>query len=251
MKQLVLPAGARSGTSVVLTGRELHYLSHVRRVRVGESIQALDQGLRLTLELTRLTPEAMEFRVTAETPVDQAGTRLVLFPFLLKARKLDDVIRQAAEAGVSLIVPVEGDHSVSRLEDEKDSAKKLERWQAIAREAAQQCGSDAVCEVLMPLRSRDLPGFWDSPEPVLFFHQDQPLAKASLHGYLSAVPGTVGVIIGPEGGLSSREVAQFEAAGFKRSWLGSTVLRAETAALYALASVKIILQERSEWTIPT
>ncbi len=246
MKQLVLPAGSRSGDLVTLDGKEHHYLARVRRIAAGERLAALDGGRSLLLEVIDVGPAQLTLRIVKQAAARQRDTRVVLFPFLLKSRKLDDVVRQAGEAGVAQIVPVLGDHCVSRPEE---TAGKNERWTAIAREAAQQSGN-AVCEVMPSLSSRDIPGWWNGAGPLLFFHQ-RPLDNASLHRYLFPRPEAVGLIVGPEGGLSEEEVAAFRLGGALPVWLGPFVLRAETASLYAVAAVNAILQESREWTIPT
>lgn len=248
MKQLVLPAGSRSGSVVELRGKEFHYLARVRRVAAGERLAALDGGQRLVLEVREVDAERLVLAVIEDRVLASSGPKIVLFPFLLKGRKLDDVVRQACEAGVSAIVPVEGDHCVSRTDGEEDGAKKALRWAAIAKEAAQQSGNVRVCEVHAPVSSRTLADTWGEG-PLLFFHQT-PLDKGSLHRYLSPRPETVGLIVGPEGGLSAAEVERFQAQGAHPVWLGPFVLRAETASLYAVAAVNTILQESLEWTIP-
>ena len=101
-----------------------------------------------------------------------------------------------------------------------------------------------------PVASRALAATWNNAGPLLFFHQT-PLDKGSLHRYLSPRPETVGLIVGPEGGLSPAEVEVFGSQGACPVWLGPFVLRAETASLYAVAAVNTILQESPEWTIPT
>lgn len=250
MKQLVLPAGSRTGNRVVLEGREHHYLARVRRVVVGEQLAGLDAEARLLLEVLEVSSDRTTLKVLEErTSVPQETPRITLFPFLLKARKLDDVIRQACEAGVTTVIPVQGDHCVARTDDE-DGAKKALRWTAIAKEAAQQSGNPRVCRIQAPVSSRQLPGTWAEKGPLLFFHQ-APLDKGSLHRYLSPRPAEVGLIVGPEGGLSPAEVEVFRSQGALPVWLGPFVLRAETASLYAVAAVNTILQESPEWTIPT
>ena len=189
-------------------------------------------------------------RIVEDLSVPEApSARIVLFPFLLKSRKLDDVIRQACEAGVSAIVPVVGDHCVARTEGDEEGAKKAARWNVIAKEAAQQSGNTRVCEVRPPIVSRRLPEVWAENGPLLFFHQ-VPLDKGSLHRYLFPRPEVVGLIVGPEGGLSAVEVDALLSAGARPVWLGPFVLRAETASVYAVAAVNTILQETPEWTIP-
>ena len=213
MKQLVLPPGSRSGGWVELKDREHLYLARVRRIAVGERLTALDSNEKLILEVTGVDARRTLLRVIDnDAAAEPPATRVVLFPFLLKARKLDDVVRQACEAGVSAIVPVVGD-------------------------------------VHPPVPSRKLVAVWDQPGPLLFFHQT-PLNQGSLHRYLFPRPDAVGLVVGPEGGLASDEVQVFLAHGAKPVWLGPSVLRAETASLYAVAAVNTILQETPEWTIP-
>jgi len=251
MKQLVLPAGARSGDHIELQGKEHHYLARVRRVVAGERLAALDGERKLVLEVIEVGSDRIRLSVVEDQSLPRSpGPQIVLFPFLLKARKLDDVIRQACEAGVSTIVPVVGDHCVARTDGEEDGSRKAARWTSIAKEAAQQSGNPRVCEVRRPVTSRDLMGTWNREDPLLFFHQT-PLDKGSLHRYLFPRPTTVGLIVGPEGGLSASEVANFRAQGALPVWLGPFVLRAETASVYAVAAVNTILQETQEWTIPS
>ena len=250
MKQLVLPAGSRSGDRVELRGKEHHYLARVRRVAAGEQLAALDGDRKLVLKVLEVGTDRITLAVVDNRTVPASfGPEIVLFPFLLKARKLDDVVRQACEAGVSAIIPVVGDHCVART-DEEDGARKSLRWSAIAREAAQQSGNLRVCEVGAPVTSRNLAASWKGGGPLLFFHQT-PLDKGSLHRYLFPRPRAVGLIIGPEGGLSPGEVEIFRSQGALPVWLGPFILRAETASLYAVAAVNTILQETPEWTIPT
>jgi 16S rRNA (uracil1498-N3)-methyltransferase len=247
VKQLVIPPGCRTEESVVLQGKEHHYLARVRRIAVGERVMALDQGEKLQLEVTAVTKDATRLKVVDKSVSYRQGPRIVLFPFLLKSGKLDDVIRQACEASVSAVIPVFGDHCIAR--PDRDDAKKVERWTAIAREAAQQSGSADVCEIHSPVASREVAVRWQNAGPLLFFHQ-VPLDKGSLHRYLFPRPETVGLVVGPEGGLSQAEVDALRAQGALPVWLGPFVLRAETASLYAVAAVNTILQETQEWTIP-
>jgi 16S rRNA (uracil1498-N3)-methyltransferase len=80
----------------------------------------------------------------------------------------------------------------------------------------------------------------------LLLHQD-PLEQGTFHGYLGNNPALVVLAIGPEGGFSSEEADQFLGEGFNPLLMGNTILRTETAALYAAAAVRIILMERTSW----
>jgi 16S rRNA (uracil1498-N3)-methyltransferase len=77
--------------------------------------------------------------------------------------------------------------------------------------------------------------------------EQPPLEQGTFHGYLNRDPDLVAALIGPEGGFSPEEVVRFKAADFKPLMMGNTVLRVETAALYAAAVIRIILWERASW----
>jgi 16S rRNA (uracil1498-N3)-methyltransferase len=250
---------------------------HVR-VRVLSVDRALLTGQRLVPEEDSPAPD-----------VPGLFPRLVLFQALPKGAKMDLIVRQAAEGGVAEIVPFESGHSVPRLpgsavrdgpggEDssgagERAKGGRLERWRRIIREARQQSGSSVVTAVRAPcgtagalaywgeLRNRwpgaaglllqppaDTPGA-SSDSPVPGLPARNPLAKGSFHGYLIHNPPLAAALIGPEGGFSPEEVSGFVAAGFNPVTIGNTVLRTETAALYAMAAIRVILLENHWWTL--
>lgn len=80
----------------------------------------------------------------------------------------------------------------------------------------------------------------------IYFHQE-PLAQSGLHEYLQAIPRKVLVVVGPEGGLSERELGLLDGAGFHPAYMGATVLRVETAVVAALSAVKMICLEAKTW----
>jgi 16S rRNA (uracil1498-N3)-methyltransferase len=167
---------------------------------------------------------------------------------------MDLIVRQAAEGGITEIVPFASEHSIPRLRGAEE--EKLRRWERIVREARQQSGSRIPTAVHVPLDTEGLLAYWETikngrPRSVgFFFHQDSvdPLEQGSLHGYLGIMPELVALVIGPEGGFSPAEAGRFFAAGFKPIKIGDTVLRTETAALYGAAAIRIILLESASWT---
>ncbi|HSM92707.1 MAG TPA: RsmE family RNA methyltransferase, partial [Anaeromyxobacteraceae bacterium] len=148
---------------------------------------------------------------------------------LAKGEKIDLVVQKATELGVARIVPWEAARSVVRLEGER-AEERARRWRRIAEEAARQCGRADVPEVRAPASLGELaaelpPGFL----PILFHGEGSvPIAR------LPAAGGVV-AIVGPEGGLTPAELGALERAGAVRASLGPRTLRAETAAIAAVA----------------
>ncbi|MBL8965535.1 MAG: 16S rRNA (uracil(1498)-N(3))-methyltransferase [Spirochaetaceae bacterium] len=179
--------------------------------------------------------------------------RVILVQSIAKGPAMDLVLRQAAEAGVSRLIPLAARRSVVRPEagekGESGSAKRT-RWERIVREGLQQSGSPVPTrleeattlakleEALGPPRGRRLG---------ILLHE-APLAEGSLHGYLTEAPDEIVLCVGPEGGFAPDEAEFLLAAGYKPLRLPGAVLRTETAALYAVAAVETILTERSSWS---
>jgi 16S rRNA (uracil1498-N3)-methyltransferase len=146
---------------------------------------------------------------------------------------MDLIVRQAAEGGITEIVPFASAFGSARLPlrgDDPPSLTRLERWRRIIREARQQSGSGIATTVHVPLDMDGLLAYWDSikggrPGSLgVLFHQD-PLEQGSLHGYLGSRPELAAMAIGPEGGFSPAEAAIFLTAGFKPLKIGDTILR--------------------------
>lgn len=251
MKQLVVPLQTLgSDGRIRLTGDSFHYLARVRRVRPGDEIKVLAGSSPAQAVVVEIGSGHIILQVRTASPEEAKPELcpLTLYPALLKGSKLDDVIRQSVEIGASALGPVETDHCISRLTP-PDQDKKMTRWASVVQEAVQQSGSAVLPDLTFCRGVEGLLEHWNARGILLFFHQE-PLAKESLHGYLSGASGPVGLAVGPEGGFSSREVELFLAAGAKPAYLGSRVLRAETASLAALSAVRIILEETSAWKTP-
>jgi 16S rRNA (uracil1498-N3)-methyltransferase len=254
MKQFILSVPPDADGFVRITGRDFHYLSRVRRLRPGACFDALlPDGEAAQVRVVSLDDGLLlgeRFHAPPKTPDRENGIPpIVLFQALPKGAKMDLIIRQAAEGGISEVVPFISAYSVPRPDG---SLNRLERWRRIIREARQQSGSGVATTVREPLDFGALLGYWESlglnyERPCgLLIHQD-PLEKGSFHGYLDNHPDLVVLAVGHEGGFSPEEVSGAMIRGFKPLTMGNTVLRTETAALYAQAVVRIILLESASW----
>ncbi|HRY73956.1 MAG TPA: RsmE family RNA methyltransferase, partial [Spirochaetia bacterium] len=196
-----------------------------------------------------------ESGVAAESGRPRAWPSIILVQSLAKPPAMDLVLRQAAEAGVARVIPLAARRSVVRPGEgggTEEAKGKRARWERIVREGLQQSGSAVPTRVEEPLALAELParlGPARGRRLCLLLHE-APLAEGSLHGYLTETPDEVVLCVGPEGGFAPDEVDFLLAAGFRPLRLPGAVLRAETAALYAVASVETILTERSSWLPP-
>lgn len=249
MRQFVLPPDYCGGDSIKISGAECRYILKVLRLGTGDCFPAVDRsGKRFSLSITDTASNHFTASCTAVDDCISAKPGIILLQCLPKGKKLEMIVRQAVESGVGMIIPIESEHSVAVIKEER-SGKKAARLRKIAEEAVQQSGNRGVPEILEPIRLPALPDLLDERRInglKLFFHQ-QRLEKGSLHGYLNNPSESICILIGPEGGLSNDETAFLLARDFHPVYLGENVLRTETAAVYALGAVNTILLEKNEW----
>lgn len=252
MKQFILPFEPCGNASEkhTLDGQDFKYLIRVRRYRRGDRLPARSpQGLPYEMEFLSVCRDSCEISVkpAASFPKNsEEPYRITLMPGLTKGRKMDIVVRQAVESGVIELWPLHTDHSQVHYNEGKDSLIKTERWERIAKEALQQCGGVNALAITAPKTITDAVDVWNRRGPLFFFHEKAQEEKG-LHRCLSETAFDIGIIIGPEGGLSSEEALSLENNGAIPINLGPRILRAETAALYAVATISTIIRERNEW----
>jgi 16S rRNA (uracil1498-N3)-methyltransferase len=248
MRVFILPQDPPFGQFLDLTGEDHHYLARVRRVKVGDRFPASDsRGGRWLCTVVRIGPSFLRLRLeeAAIAGLEQHSIRLI--QCLPKATKMDLIVRQATEAGVQRVIPVYSRFSQVRFSEEAE--KKLERWQRIARQAVQQSGAARPPDIEAPRELEALLQKLDeiqSEEVRLFFHQDRE-GGDTLHRCLSKSVKIITLVVGPEGGLSPQEVDLLRRKSFVPITVGYTVLRTETAALYAIAAVQTVIYERNAW----
>lgn len=252
LRVFVLPAIPHPATSLEIRGKGYHYLARVRRMKPGQQFLGTDgQGRYYLCTIGEIRASSLSVSLEPAPASPDEGPRICLIQALPKGRKMDLIVRQAAEAGVWKIRPVFSRHSEYRLTDEEEVERKLERWRRIAREAIQQSGSQALPVIERPAALESVVGSEDQPgeaEARLFFHQER-VSGDSLHGSLSKKLKIITLVVGPEGGLADEEVALLRDRGFVPVTLGSSVLRAETAALFAVAAVQAVAHERQAWKL--
>lgn len=233
---------------ITLENENFHYLINVLRLRKGDKINIIFSSGSIFLSvLTDVAKKNCTVSLQEEVTRQTAGPEITLIQALPKGKKIDQIVRQAAECGVSTIVPVETEFGQVKIPREEQQTKTA-RWNKIIREAIQQSGSPVVTTVLRPCPLTE----WTPPKDKdwvgLFFHQEI-LEINSIHSYLSTCPAKILICIGPEGGFSPSETDFLLQSGFHAIYLGKIILRSETAVVYALGAVKTVIQEIPSWVL--
>jgi len=220
----------------VLTGENGKHAS-VLRLRAGEEVILCDgegQECRCGVLENRSGEYFLEALERCQSP-SEPGVRVSVYMALAKGDKLEHVIQKATELGAYEIVTFPSARCVSRPE-EKSLGKKLERWQKIARSAAEQSGRGRIPRVeAVDSYAQALARAAEADLGILFYENEH---ARTLRQTLEKGPfRSVSLLTGPEGGLEEREVEEAETAGLHVCTLGSRILRCETAPLCALSAV--------------
>jgi 16S rRNA (uracil1498-N3)-methyltransferase len=260
-RHLVTPDALLTDTCV-LGKEEARHLQTVLRVKPGEMIQLFDGQGRTRmetvagLEKNSLTLTAIESVVSHP----KALCAITLFACVSKGKHMDWTIEKAVELGVARIVPVISDRTIVRVDADARDAK-ADRWMRIAEEAARQCGSAWLPEILAPQSFKESLALVKQTNPT-FVAALTPNAKplrdfllpipsgvrvpdsefreghaSACLGRADARPSQVGWFVGPEGDFTPDELKGLLHAGAVPVSLGPLVLRAETACLYGLCAL--------------
>jgi 16S rRNA (uracil1498-N3)-methyltransferase len=223
-------ADEHSGDTAALTGNNAAHLARVLRARVGQQFDiALADRVRRGTVIS-VAEHRVEFSLAEALPV-AAVTPITLYLAIFKFDRFEWAVEKCTELGVSRIVPVLARRTESHLVN--SSVKRVERWRRIALEAAQQSRRLAPPEISDPMKLK-LALEESSPLRIVLAENEQ---QTTLRDLLTAneEADAAALAIGPEGGWSDDELSSFDQAHWHRASLGTTILRAETAAIAAVA----------------
>lgn len=230
------------GDLVRLGAEQAHQVCHVLRLRAGDGIVVLDgAGSEFDVTLTTVGGhEAVGRIVGKRQTTGEPGVQIALFQGLLAREKFEWVLQKGTEVGVSRFVPVQTERTLLRAKHVDD--KKLVRWQRIVTEAAEQSHRGRVPQIeeaiTWPQALSQLGGF---DRALIASTSGETLALNDALRPDGKTPGSIALLIGPEGGFSDTETAQARDSGAVAVTLGPRILRTETAAIVAPALVLHIL----------
>lgn len=217
-----------------VTGERAHHLRTVLRVEPGQTYEVSDNERVYLAEVAAVRRDRVTFRVVGAGEARRAPVRLVLLAALVKFDRLELLLEKAAELGIEQAVLVRTARSEPGLD--RAAAKRLERWRRILLEASQQARRARLPELAGPV------SFEQAVRAAADYRYrlDEAGSAPPLLGALPSArrpEDTVALLVGPEGGWTEQERSRSAAAGWQAVSLGPQILRAETAAIAALAVV--------------
>jgi 16S rRNA (uracil1498-N3)-methyltransferase len=271
MRQYVAAQNLDSKGLLEVTGKDYRYFRQVLRLCAGDMVCVrLPSGALQNMTVCRVQEDKKVIvlqlcdgsaediasgdgsSISAESVLAAPRTDLWLFQFIAKSAKMDLIVRQAAECGVSTVVPVIGEFSQAGTTERNFRGERMER---IIREARQQSGSPVATRVVDTVTVAHVAEMWKEREAkfgVVLYERGErtvPLHTAVWRAVQNspAEIKTAAVVCGAEGGISPSEIEILESGGFIPVHFDTNILRCETAALYGIASLQNAVTELSLW----
>lgn len=212
-----------------IAGEDAQHLTRVLRVETGQRYEISDNRNVYLAEIETARKQQVVFRTIEKLAPAAPEARIVLYAALVKFDHFEWMVEKATELGVDALVPFQAARSERGLD--QAARKRVERWRRIALEASQQSRRDRLPEIEDPV------SFESAADYRLVLDEDPPavpLARALPETRRAS--DTIAVLIGPEGGWTDQERERF--GEWRRVSLGRRILRAETAAIAALAVLR-------------
>jgi len=214
-----------SGDRAAITGANARHLAHVLRAKVGQTFELAHGGEVRLGTIAEVKDGRVTFTLAEAMAATQVTREVTVVLAVFKFDRFEWAIEKLTELGVTRIVPVIAQRTDAHLV--KAAEKRVDRWRRIAHEASQQSRrlAEPVIEEPIALKKTSADG-----AKILLSENEESVALANVLG-----DGAVTLAIGPEGGWTAEEERWFGEQGWRSASLGSTVLRAETAAIAAVA----------------
>lgn len=229
MPQFFIKSDSIIDDTCVIEGDDFHHLAHVRRVKEGGTVKLrLEDGTLVIGKIISIGSGSLRIEIIDKKEQDVVSLNLRLCAAILKGKKFDLVIQKAIELGVSSIIPVVTERTVVDVHAKEE--KSSLRWNRIAAEAAKQCMRSSISKVekalpFSKLVCSDMQGVKIIAQP----DKKSELLRDFLQG--KEKERDVFLLIGPEGGFSTKEIELARENGWIDLNFGFTELRAETAAI--------------------
>lgn len=240
MRRFFIDPAALTDQQAILQGPDARHLRKVLRLQNGDEVELFSgDGLVHRARISGGDHQRVELTILDSLRRPPAELRLHLGQAMLKSKKMDMVVQKCTELGVAAIHPYLSEHTKVPFPE----PTKIERWHKIIRESCKQCDqpwppacqpTSSLAQTLAAGEACDLRLLcWEDPSAPPLRQVVEQLPK----------PRSLMVLIGPEGGFSAAEAASARAAGFLPVGLGRRILRAETAAIAAIALLQYIFDD--------
>ncbi len=232
-------------STVTICGEDARHISRSLRMKVGELLDVSDfSGFLYSCRISGFSEDEVTLDILEKKLCDsEPNVKVRVFQALPKGDKLDTVIQKCTELGAFDFTPVLTSRCISRP-DEKSAKKKCERWQKISQEAAKQCGRGIIPKVNEVCSfDKAVSELSECTVGIMCYEcEDVYSIKKCIHDNIAKLAdgASVGIFIGPEGGIAPDEAEKARNVGIITVGLGKRILRTETAPVFAVSAVMLM-----------
>lgn len=222
------------GPPCLITGSDARHIKTVLRLRTGDKIGLFDgKGFEYEAKITAISSRSIKVTVLGGARSSaESAVQIIVGQAFLKERKMDILVRQLTELGISKWIPFFAQRSVPRPDPKNLSARK-QRWEKIAKEALKQCRRARVPEIGETVSYKEiLDQSRDCDLKIAFWEEESSPINVTLPKQKKQIE-KIFVLLGPEGGFTVQEMETATALGFITASLGPRILKAETATVAA------------------
>ncbi|MBU0992248.1 MAG: 16S rRNA (uracil(1498)-N(3))-methyltransferase [Proteobacteria bacterium] len=227
---------------IMIQSREANHIKNVLRMTIGDHLCLFDnQGNEYEARITSLSSQGIEVEIIETfiaAPVEKS-LQLCVAQSFLKDKKMDALVRQVTELGVTRWHPFFSERSIPQP-DKNRMKNRLERWQKISHEALKQCRRNLPLEIVPPCTFDVILETGSQADLSLIFWENESMPLGGITADKTDHPQSVFIVTGPEGGFSQQEIDKAKDKGFICLSLGPRILKAETAAISSVTLMQFI-----------
>ena len=227
---------------IVISDSDYHHITKVMRMKEGNSVICCDGSNSYKCVISQITTSHVVLEIVEilnekkELPV-----KITIAQGIVRREKMEEVIDKITQLGAAFYLPVNMERCNVKFNDEK-LERKMERMNKIAKEASEQCHRTSLLEVLKPVTFKEMINLKDQYDLCLYAYEITSKDKTLKEVLKENNFKNILIVIGPEGGISDKEVTTMNDNNFIPVSLGPRILRTEVAPTYAMAAISYELE---------
>lgn len=243
MYKFFVPGNQIEEDIINIIGTDVNHISNVLRLKIDDEILVTNKDNEKTYlsKIVKFSKENIICRIIKnKEDTTESNIYIDIYQGLPKSDKMEYIIQKTTELGVKNIIPVDMERCVVKI-DKKNESKKIERWQKISEVAAKQSKRDYIPKIGNIIKIEDICNITSKYDIILLAYEDEN--KTTIKDELKRIKQKsdnklkIGIIIGPEGGVSEKEVNKLISSGIKCVSLGKRILRTETAPIVMVSDI--------------
>ena len=236
-----------NGKEVTIEGSDMNHIVNVLRMKKDDIVLIGNKDDSKTYfgQIKQINKENIILDITDELDVcAEPNVEIDLYQGLPKFDKMELIIQKTTELGISSIIPLDMARCVVKL-NEKDEGKKIERWQKIAEVAAKQSKRGKIPEIKNKTKVKNIKELISEYDEFIVAYEEENTEKLKdvLKNIGVKENYKIGILIGPEGGISKEEIEMLKEFGCKIVTLGKRILRTETAPIAMTSNILYELEK--------